>query len=154
MLRITHKKLNRKYLLNRTFNLMENNISRFQLSFNSQSTTFLLAWPVSPFPWRSRQEPTGADRSRQEPTGFLLAWPVSPLKLLPGAWLPARPRLGPVTRARAGLAAGSRPRLRDFLTLLSPSTAQPALHSEAICGSIKTELQFLSYINCSYIKMG
>ena len=50
-------------------NSIENNISRFQLSFNSQSTTFLLAWPVSPFPWRSRQEPTGADRSRQEPTG-------------------------------------------------------------------------------------
>ena len=43
-------------------NSIENNISRFQLSFNSQSTTFLLAWPVSPFPWRSRQEPTGADR--------------------------------------------------------------------------------------------
>ena len=94
-------------------NSIENNISRFQLSFNSQSTTFLLAWPVSPFPWRSRQEPTGADRSRQEPTGFLLAWPVSPFKLLPCAWLPARPRLGPVTRARAGLGAGSRPGLQQ-----------------------------------------
>ena len=56
-----------------------------------------------------------ADRSRQEPTEFLLAWPVSPLKLLPGAWclVPARPRLGPVTRARAELGAGSQPRLLD-----------------------------------------
>ena len=105
-MRITHNKLSRKYLLNRTFNSIENDISRFQLSFNSQSTAFLLAWPVSTFPWRGRQEPTGADR---------ISVGLARVTLEAAAWclVPARPRLGPVTRARAELGAGSQPRLLD-----------------------------------------